>query len=76
MTQTFAEDRLYNTLGSSPERLMSWRRDGKMSVPSYQGYNCEERTNMTREKAGAILNTPKDRGENLMIVYLILHDLN
>jgi len=31
---------------------------------------------MTREMAGAILNTPKNRGENLMIVYLILHDLN
>jgi para-aminobenzoate synthetase len=62
-------------VGSSPERFMSWRRDGTCQFRPIKG-TVKKGPNMTREKAEAILNTPKERGENLMIVDLIRHDLN
>jgi para-aminobenzoate synthetase len=62
-------------LSSSPERFLSWSRDGKCQFRPIKGTvkKCPE---MTREKAERILSSAKERAENLMIVDLIRHDLN
>ncbi|VVT49362.1 uncharacterized protein SAPINGB_P002233 [Magnusiomyces paraingens] len=63
-------------VGSSPERFMSWSaRTGRCEFRPIKG-TVKKSDSMTYEKASAILNTPKERGENLMIVDLIRHDLN
>ncbi|CAN6610262.1 aminodeoxychorismate synthase [Trichomonascus vanleenenianus] len=62
-------------VGSSPERFMSWTAGGLCEYRPIKG-TVKKVPGMTYEKAHAILNTPKERGENLMIVDLIRHDLN
>lgn len=63
-------------VGSSPERFMSWSaRTGRCEFRPIKG-TVKKSDSMTYEAASAILNTPKERGENLMIVDLIRHDLN
>ncbi|ANB12797.1 4-amino-4-deoxychorismate synthase [Sugiyamaella lignohabitans] len=62
-------------VGSSPERFMSWNRQGMCEFRPIKG-TVKKSPDMTRAKAEAILNTPKELGENLMIVDLIRHDLN
>lgn len=62
-------------VGSSPERFMSWDRDGKCEFRPIKG-TVKKTPEMTREKAENILKSTKERGENLMIVDLIRHDLN
>lgn len=62
-------------VGSSPERFMSWTREGVCEFRPIKG-TVRKGPNVTLESASAILNTPKERGENLMIVDLIRHDLN
>lgn len=61
-------------VGSSPERFMSWRRDGVCEFRPIKG-TVKRTPDMTRARAEKILQTPKERGENLMIVDLIRHDL-
>jgi para-aminobenzoate synthetase len=61
-------------VGSSPERFMSWRRDGVCEFRPIKG-TVKRTPDMTRSRAEKILQTPKERGENLMIVDLIRHDL-
>lgn len=62
--------------GSSPERFMNWSgTTGKCQFRPIKG-TVKKGPHVTFESASAILNTPKERGENLMIVDLIRHDLN
>lgn len=69
-------------VGASPERFMSWTSPERSED---NGGRCEFRPikgtvkksdGVDFEYAESILNTPKERGENLMIVDLIRHDLN
>lgn len=62
-------------LSSSPERFLSHSRDGKVQLRPIKG-TVKKSAAMTREKAEGILNTPKERAENLMILDLIRHDLH
>lgn len=62
-------------VGSSPERFLSWDREGKCQFRPIKG-TVRKTADMTREKADAILSTSKERAENLMIVDLIRHDLS
>lgn len=60
-------------LSSSPERFISWDETFCQLRP-IKG-TVKKTHDMTRAKATEILNTPKELGENLMIVDLIRHDL-
>lgn len=62
-------------LSSSPERFLSYSRDGKVQLRPIKG-TVKKTASMTRKEAGRILNTPKERAENLMILDLIRHDLH
>lgn len=62
-------------VGSSPERFMSWNRQGVCEFRPIKG-TVKKGPEVTTESASAILNSPKERAENLMIVDLIRHDLN
>lgn len=72
-------------VGASPERFMSWSgRTGRCEFRPIKGTVKKGGVNgdgkgegsVSYEEASKILNTPKERGENLMIVDLIRHDLN
>ena len=71
--------RLYPTtlVSSSPERFLSYSRppSSRLQLRPIKG-TVRKGRNMTRERAEGILNTPKEIGENLMIVDLIRHDLH
>ncbi len=60
-------------ISSSPERFISWNND-KCELRPIKG-TVKKTPDMTFQKASEILNTPKEIGENLMIVDLIRHDL-
>lgn len=60
-------------ISSSPERFISWDNESCELRP-IKG-TVKKTPEMTEQKATAILNTPKEIGENLMIVDLIRHDL-
>ncbi|KAK5730298.1 para-aminobenzoate synthase, (PABA) [Elasticomyces elasticus] len=62
-------------IGSSPERFLSWSRDGRCQFRPIKG-TVKKEAGMTRKKAEEILSSEKERAENLMIVDLIRHDLN
>ncbi|GAM83727.1 hypothetical protein ANO11243_017160 [Dothideomycetidae sp. 11243] len=62
-------------VSSSPERFLSWTRDGLCEFRPIKG-TVQKRPGVTRESAEAILKTDKEQAENLMIVDLIRHDLN
>jgi para-aminobenzoate synthetase len=62
-------------VGSSPERFLSWDRSGKCQMRPIKG-TVKKVPGMTFDKASAILNTSKERAENLMIVDLVRHDLS
>lgn len=62
-------------VGSSPERFMSWNREGVCEFRPIKG-TVRKGPTVTRESASLILNSPKEKAENLMIVDLIRHDLN
>ncbi|KAH9832816.1 Anthranilate synthase component I, N terminal region [Teratosphaeria destructans] len=64
-----------NVVGSSPERFLSWSRDGICQFRPIKG-TVKKTPDMTREKAEELLNCEKERAENLMIVDLIRHDLH
>lgn len=70
--------RLYPTtlLSSSPERFLSYSRppSRRLQLRPIKG-TVRKGQGITRQHAEAILNTPKEIGENLMIVDLIRHDL-
>lgn len=62
-------------VGSSPERFLSWNKEGVCEFRPIKG-TIKNTPEVTWEIAEAKLNTPKERAENLMIVDLIRHDLN
>ncbi|KAK5693217.1 para-aminobenzoate synthase, (PABA) [Elasticomyces elasticus] len=64
-----------NLVSSSPERFLSWSRDGRCQFRPIKG-TVKKDAGMTRRKAEEILSSEKERAENLMIVDLIRHDLN
>lgn len=61
-------------LSSSPERFLSWTRNGTCQLRPIKG-TVRKTPTTTFASASAQLNTPKERAENLMIVDLIRHDL-
>ncbi|KAF2203697.1 para-aminobenzoate synthase [Delitschia confertaspora ATCC 74209] len=69
--------RLGNTtiLSSSPERFMSWDRSGCAQCRPIKG-TVRKAPGLTYEDADAILSTPKERAENLMILDLVRHQLH
>lgn len=62
-------------VGSSPERFLSWSRDGACQFRPIKG-TVKKTPTTTRATAEAQLRTPKEQAENLMIVDLIRHDLS
>lgn len=60
-------------LSSSPERFLSWDAR-KCELRPIKG-TVRKTEHMTLKKAKSLLHTPKEIGENLMIVDLIRHDL-
>ncbi|KAK6511572.1 Protein phosphatase PP2A regulatory subunit B [Arthrobotrys musiformis] len=66
-------------ISSSPERFLSWDRDGNFQLRPIKGTVRKSKPDgsiVSRSEAEEILNTPKERAENLMIVDLIRHDLH
>ena len=62
-------------VGSSPERFLSWSREGDCQFRPIKG-TVKKTSTTTRAMAEAQLKTPKEQAENLMIVDLIRHDLS
>jgi len=62
-------------LSSSPERFLSWSREGKCQFRPIKG-TVRKTAGLARTKAENLLDSPKERAENLMIVDLIRHDLS
>ncbi|KAI0153142.1 para-aminobenzoate synthase [Xylariaceae sp. FL1272] len=60
---------------SSPERFLSWTRNGRCQFRPIKG-TVYKSPSMSRELAHEILGSSKERAENLMIVDLIRHDLS
>ncbi|CAI4214277.1 unnamed protein product [Parascedosporium putredinis] len=62
-------------VGSSPEQFLKWDRQGRLEFRPIKG-TVKKGPDVTWESAAAILNSSKERAENLMIVDLIRHDLS
>ncbi len=62
-------------MSSSPERFLSWDRMGNCQMRPIKG-TVKKSEDMTYDRAKALLNTSKERAENLMIVDLIRHDIS
>lgn len=68
-------------ISSSPERFISWSDSAKLpdrklvELRPIKG-TVRKTDSVTLEEATKLLRTPKEMGENLMIVDLIRHDLN
>ncbi|KTW26521.1 aminodeoxychorismate synthase [Pneumocystis jirovecii RU7] len=61
-------------LSSSPERFLSWSRDGLCELRPIKG-TIRKDSSIDLEKAKVLLKTPKLYAENLMILDLIRNDL-
>ena len=64
-----------NILSSSPERFLSWDRNDNFQMRPIKG-TVKKSENMTYDLAKSILDSSKERAENLMIVDLVRHDLS
>jgi para-aminobenzoate synthetase len=62
-------------LSSSPERFLSWSREGNCQFRPIKG-TVRKLPTTTRVQAETILKSAKEQAENLMIVDLIRHDLS
>ncbi len=62
-------------VGSSPERFLSWTREGVCEFRPIKG-TVKKCSQIGLVEARNILKNPKDMAENLMIVDLIRHDLH
>lgn len=65
-------------LSSSPERFLSWRCKGSNKLVELRPIKgtVAKSDGIDFDAAKKILHTPKEKGENLMIVDLIRHDLH
>ena len=66
---------IVSLISSSPERFLSWSRDGNCQFRPIKG-TVKKGPGMTRARAEGILGSAKEQAENLMIVDLIRHDLS
>ncbi|KAB2579115.1 Aminodeoxychorismate synthase [Lasiodiplodia theobromae] len=62
-------------LSSSPERFLSWTRQGRCQYRPIKG-TVRKEAGVTRADAERVLSSSKERAENLMIVDLVRHDLH
>jgi para-aminobenzoate synthetase len=62
-------------LSSSPEQFLVWDRDCSIDMIPMKGTVSKSDPGMTLAKATAVLASPKESAENLMIADLIRHDL-
>jgi para-aminobenzoate synthetase len=62
-------------LSSSPEQFLVWDRNCSIDMIPMKGTVSKSGPSMTLAKASAILASPKESAENLMIADLIRHDL-
>ncbi|TVY35265.1 Aminodeoxychorismate synthase [Lachnellula occidentalis] len=63
-------------VSSSPERFLSWDSAGKCELRPMKGTVRKSPTVTTLSHAKALLDVPKEKAENLMIVDLVRHDLH
>jgi para-aminobenzoate synthetase len=62
-------------ISASPERFLSWTASGKCELRPMKGTVRKSAVVSTLEQAKALLDVPKEKAENLMIVDLVRHDL-
>ncbi|SSD60589.1 related to Aminodeoxychorismate synthase [Saccharomycodes ludwigii] len=65
----------YKLVSSSPERFLKWDEKLTCELRPIKGTVSKKKVNDDIKEATKILNTPKEFGENLMIVDLIRNDL-
>jgi para-aminobenzoate synthetase len=63
-------------VSSSPERFLKWDSNGKCELRPMKGTVRKSAEVSTLEQATALLDIPKEKAENLMIVDLVRHDLH
>lgn len=63
-------------VSSSPERFLSWDEAGKCELRPMKGTVRKSSTVTTLSHAKVLLDVPKEKAENLMIVDLVRHDLH
>jgi para-aminobenzoate synthetase len=63
-------------VSSSPERFLKWDEEGKCELRPMKGTVRKSPTVSTLAQASALLDVPKEKAENLMIVDLVRHDLH
>ncbi|TVY25607.1 Aminodeoxychorismate synthase [Lachnellula hyalina] len=63
-------------VSSSPERFLSWTEAGKCELRPMKGTVRKSPSVTTLSHARALLDVPKEKAENLMIVDLVRHDLH
>jgi para-aminobenzoate synthetase len=63
-------------ISSSPERFLQWSADGHCSLRPMKGTVRKSAEVSTLAQAKALLDVPKEKAENLMIVDLVRHDLH
>jgi len=63
-------------ISASPERFLAYSRTGKCSLRPMKGTVRKTPTVSTLAAATALLDIPKEKAENLMIVDLVRHDLH
>jgi para-aminobenzoate synthetase len=63
-------------ISSSPERFLKWSADGECELRPMKGTVRKSDEVSTLEQAKALLDVPKEKAENLMIVDLVRHDLH
>ncbi|KAF2462329.1 ADC synthase [Lineolata rhizophorae] len=74
LTHPTRPDSSLHVLSSSPERFVRVTREGDAMFRPIKG-TVAKRPGVTRQDAERVLNSDKERAENLMIVDLIRHDL-
>jgi para-aminobenzoate synthetase len=63
-------------ISSSPERFLSWDASGKCELRPMKGTVRKSPAVRTLSQAKELLDVPKEKAENLMIVDLVRHDLH
>lgn len=63
-------------VSSSPERFLTWTSDGHCSLRPMKGTVKKSDQIYSLEQAKKLLDVPKEKAENLMIVDLVRHDLH